>query len=150
MNQKSNFLWYCETRPKSATRSHFQEFQGKKQELTFYCLISSFAVIQFCWILWDFYRHFIGVRNAVFSVDLIRTPAVVEFREMSAKIFHDSLKNQTKNFRNIISNTYFINSLFFFLAEWSLVEKQPFQILEIQRTKHITQTGCVNRLPKKI
>ena len=58
-------------------------------------------------------RHFIGVRNAVFSVDLIRTPAVVEFREMSAKIFHDSLKNQTKNFNNIISNTFFINSLFF-------------------------------------
>ena len=48
-----------------------------------------------------------------FSVDLIRTPAVVEFREMSAKIFHDSLKNQTKNFKNIIYNTFFINSLFF-------------------------------------
>ena len=92
-----------------------------------------------------------------FSVDLIRTPAVVEFREMSAKIFHDSLKNQTKSFKNMISNTFFINSSFFFLVEWSLVEKQPFQILEIQKfkepnilPKQIAQTDCVNRLPKNI
>ena len=92
-----------------------------------------------------------------FRVDLIRTPAVVEFREMSAKIFHDSLKNQTKNFKNIISNTFFINSLFFFLVEWSLVEKQPFQILEVEKfkepnilPKQIAQADCINRLPKKI
>ena len=49
----------------------------------------------------------------------------------------------------MISNTFFINSFFFFLVEWSLVEKQPFQILEIQRTKHITQTDCPNRLRKQ-
>ena len=88
-----------------------------------------------------------------FSVDLIRTPAVVEFREMSAKIFHDSLKNQTKSFKNMISNTFFINSFFFLFGGMELSGEATISNLgdsKIQRTKHITQTDCVNRLPKKI
>ena len=55
--QKSSLLSHCEIRQNSATRSHFEKVRNK-----------SFYFYLIFWILWDFCRHFIGVRNAVFKI----------------------------------------------------------------------------------